>query len=99
MGLKPEFTKDYARFRVKDPNDFKQRAVKGEKGKFRTLDVGRKNHSKILRGRLKNNGRWATQAVLVTRKDYRQGTRVKVKKGRVTIVKKHKRVLKTKRRR
>jgi len=71
-------TKNYARYRIIDPEEF-------IKGSFKTMDVGRKGHTKIIRGRLKENGRWATQAILINKEDYLAGVRVVFKNGRPHI--------------
>ena len=77
---RPHFTKKYARYRIKSPAKFK-------KSSFRAHDIGRPGHSKRIAGRLKKTNRWRTQSVLVTRKDYRAGKRVKKIRGRPVIFK------------
>ena len=79
--MKKHFTKRYVRYRVRSPSLFKRTI-------FRTQDIGRKGHSKRIAGILKKTGTWATQAMLVTKKDYRNGVRVKKKYGRTIIYKK-----------
>lgn len=83
MAKKPHFTKRYARYRIRDPKRFK-------KSSFRAHDIGRKGHSKRIAGKLKKTGKWATQAILVTRKDYKKGVRVVKKRGRAIIRKRRK---------
>jgi hypothetical protein len=63
-------TKDYARYRIRDPGDFIP-------GSFRTQDIGRKGHTKRIAGRLKRSGKWATQAILIDINDYMAGMRLK----------------------
>jgi hypothetical protein len=48
--------------RIQDPSKFK-------KGSFRTHDIGRKGYSKRIAGKLKKRGTWATQAILISRKE------------------------------
>ena len=74
-------TTRYVRYRLRQPSSFKS-------GSFRTHDIGRKGHSKRIAGKLKRSGKWATQAILIAKKDYNKGARVKVKSGRALIVKK-----------
>lgn len=76
---RPHFTKKYARYRIRSPKLFK-------KGSFRTQDIGRKGHSKRIAGILKS-GRWATQSMLISRRDYAKGMRVIKSYGRPAIVK------------
>jgi hypothetical protein len=77
---RPHFTKRYARYRIEDPNKFM-------KSSLRTQDIGRKGHSKRIAGQLKSTGQWKTQAILISKKDYKEGTRVKKKYGKPVIVK------------
>ena len=65
---KPHFTKKYVRYRVRNPKSFR-------KDSFRTLDVGRKGHSKVIIGKTKS-GKVKTQSILLSRKDYDNGQRV-----------------------
>jgi len=60
---KIHYTKHYARERLRNPSEF-------QKSSFRTYDVGRKGHTKIIIGKLKSTGKWRTQAVLHSRTDY-----------------------------
>ena len=78
---KPHLTKRFARYRIKSPSLF-------IKSSFRTQDIGKPDHSLRIAGRLKKTGNWATQAVLISRKDYSRGVRVKKRYGKVVIVKK-----------
>lgn len=75
---RPHFTRMYARYRIRDPRRF-------VRSSFRTHDIGRSGHSKRLAGRLKSNGNWATQSILIAKKDYRKGYRVKKRYGRPII--------------
>lgn len=59
----PDIGKHYVRFRQEEPSKF-------EPGTFRTIDVGRPGHTKIVVGHLKRTGELRTQTVLVTRTDY-----------------------------
>jgi len=76
---RPHFTKRYARYRIRSPKLFKR-------GTFRTHDIGRIGHSKRIAGILKS-GKWATQAILVSRPDYAKGIRVIKRYGRPAVVK------------
>lgn len=77
---KPHLTKRYARFRIQNPRLF-------EKGSFRTQDIGRAGHSKRIAGIKKSTGKYETQSILISRKDYAKGTRVVKKYGKPSIVK------------
>jgi len=79
MVKKPHFTKRYARYRIRSPRRF-------IKSSFRTHDIGRPRHSKRIAGKLRSSGKWATQAMLITKGDYRKGYRVKMVSGRPKIV-------------
>lgn len=59
---KPHITKQYERWRIREPSEFR-------KGSFRTHDIGRKGWSKRIAGRLKKGNEWATQAILISRKE------------------------------
>jgi hypothetical protein len=76
---KPHLTKRYARYRQQNPKLFK-------KGSFLTQDIGREGHSKRIAGIKKSTGEYETQAILISRKDYARGTRVKNVKGRPVII-------------
>jgi hypothetical protein len=76
---KPHLTKQYARYRIQNPNLFK-------KNSFLTQDIGREGHSKRIAGIKKSTGEYETQAILISRKDYAKGTRVKKVKGTPVIV-------------
>lgn len=77
--LKVHLTKRYARYRIKEPSEFK-------KGSFRTHDIGRKGHAKRIAGINKKTGKYETQSVIVSREDYKKGRRVKIGKyGRPMI--------------
>lgn len=77
----PHFTKKYARYRIQNPKLF-------EKSSFRTHDIGRAGHSKRIAGIKKSTGRYETQAILISKSDYKKGYRVKEKYGRPVISKK-----------
>lgn len=78
---KPHLTKQYARYRIKNPSDF-------DKSTLRTQDIGREGHSKRIAGKNKTTGKYETQAILINRKDFEKGTRViKLKTGRLLITK------------
>jgi hypothetical protein len=77
---RPRFTQKFARYRVKDPEKFRE-------GSLRTHDIGRAGHSKRIAGQLKGTGKWETQAILVSRADYNKGTRVAEKYGKPIILK------------
>jgi len=53
----------YHRVRIRDPKRFIN-------GTIRTHDIGRKGHTKRLAGQLKKSGKWATQAILLSKKDF-----------------------------
>lgn len=63
-------TKRYARYRIKSPSKF-------QKGTFKTIDVGRIGHTKIIIGRPKGQETTEAQAVLISIKDYEHGIRLK----------------------
>jgi len=67
---KVHLTKRYARYRLKSPSKFR-------KGTFKTLDVGRKGHTKIIIGRPRGKETTEAQAILISRKDYDNGMRLK----------------------
>ena len=69
---KVHFTKRFERHRIKSPSLFK-------KGSFRTHDIGMKGGSKRIAGVLKSSNKWATQAVLISRKEPRS-MKVKLRK-------------------
>ena len=77
---KPHMTKRYARYRIRNPNDF-------DKSTLRTQDIGQEGHSKRIAGKNKVTGKYETQAILINRKDFEKGTRVRLKKGRPFIYK------------
>jgi len=56
----PHFTDKFERWRIREPSEF-------IKGSFRTHDIGRKGFSKRIAGKLKKSGKWATQAILISR--------------------------------
>jgi hypothetical protein len=78
--IKPRFTKRYVRYRIEEPSKFRA-------GSFRMQDIGRKGHSKRIAGQLRKSGKWKTQAILIAKGDYKEGTRVAKTKGRAVIVK------------
>jgi hypothetical protein len=61
-GVKVEarLTEKYERITVRDPKKFVE-------GSFRTVDIGPPGYSKIIRGRLKATGEWATVTYLISR--------------------------------
>ena len=68
-----ETTKKYLRVRIIPPS-------KIMKGSFRTLDIGRKGHHLLIRGKLKSTGKYVTQAVLINKSSgHRNGV---IKKAR-----------------
>lgn len=58
---KVHLTKRYARYRQVEPSKF-------IKGSFRTLDVGRPGHTKLIIGRLKGKKTTTVQSILKERK-------------------------------
>lgn len=52
-----ERTKNYTRYRIRNPNLF-------TKSSFRTLDIGKPKKHLLVRARLKRSGKYATQSVL-----------------------------------
>jgi hypothetical protein len=68
------FTKNYARYRIIDPDKFESRT-------FRIIDPGRKGHTKLVVGKIKKDHKWKTQAVLISKKDYNKGIRYHSKGG------------------
>lgn len=77
---KVHLTRQHARYRIRSPSKF-------IKGSFRTHDIGRAGHSKRIAGKLKDTGEWATQSILIAKKDYLKGYRVRMKYNRPIIVK------------
>jgi hypothetical protein len=60
---KAHLTKAYERWRIREPSEFK-------KSSFKTIGIGRKGwKSKRIIGKLKKDNEWATQAVLISRKE------------------------------
>jgi hypothetical protein len=76
---KVHLTKEYARYRVRNPKRFIA-------GSLRTQDIGRTGHSKRIAGRLRTTGKFATQAILIAKKDYVRGYRVRMQYNRPKIV-------------
>lgn len=72
--VKVSETKNYKRYRVREPEQFK-------KTSFRTLDIGRPKKHQMVRGKLKRTERWATQAVIVEKPAPKKETREIVKKA------------------
>lgn len=62
-GTKIDFTKDFARVRIKDPKRFQKKS-------FRTLDVGRPGGTKVVIGRLKGKVTTTTQSILIPREEF-----------------------------
>lgn len=54
----PEITENYARYRIRNPELFIENS-------FRTLDIGKPGYHKLIRGKLKSNGKWKTQSIIV----------------------------------
>ena len=71
-------TRNFARYRLRDPKDFE---------KLRIKDVGRKGHTKFILGKVKGRNEWKIQAILISIADYKKGMRVRMNKGRPIIVK------------
>ena len=67
---KVHLTKKYARFRIENPRKFRS-------GSFRTQTLSEKKGVKRIAGRLKTNNKWKTQSILIARKNYNKGIRVK----------------------
>ena len=59
---KVHYTENYERHRILEPRFF-------VRGSLRTHDIGRRGYSKRIAGRLKMNRRWATQSLLISRKE------------------------------
>lgn len=74
---KVHLTKRYARYRIKEPNRFKR-------GSLRTQPLGT-HGTKRIAGKLKSNNKYETQAILIPRKRYKAGERVKIVHGRPNI--------------
>ena len=81
---KVHLTKHYARYRIRNPTTFQPYS-------FRTLDIGRKGHSKAVIGRLKGKTSATIQAILIKRKDYARGLRVKLHNGKALIYRRQRR--------
>ena len=60
-GENPRITKEFARFRQRDPGEF-------DKDSFRSKDVGK--HTRLVLGQEKSSGEFKVQSVLVKRKGY-----------------------------
>lgn len=80
--LKVHITKrgKYVRIRIKNPKRF-------VKSSFRTQDIGRKGHSKRIAGLLKSRKKWATQSILITKKDFKNPRYWKKMKKRIMQMK------------
>ena len=78
-------TARYARYRVREPSRF-------DKSSLRTVRAGKwaRGKAKLIRGALKSSGAYHTQAVLLKRKAYRAGYRVKRSGGKFRLTKKRK---------
>lgn len=78
-------TENFVRHRIRSPRAFK-------KDSFRTIDPGRKGHTKLIIGKIargKSKGDWRVQSVLVNKQDYAKGEiRVSKVRGRPKITKK-----------
>ncbi|MCJ7572350.1 MAG: hypothetical protein MUO82_10840 [Candidatus Thermoplasmatota archaeon] len=68
---KVHLTKRYARYRIKNPKSFKN-------GSLKIQALGKRGITKRIAGRLKTTNKWSTQAILITRDDYKKGKRVRI---------------------
>lgn len=59
-GYKPHVTERFVRVRIRPVGSFKPSS-------FRTLDIGKPERHKLIRGQLKRDG-WKTQSVLIEKK-------------------------------
>lgn len=75
---KAHLTEHFARYRVKSPSSF-------EPGSFRTQHIGSHGAERVA-GRLKSTGEWATEAILIPKKEYEHGERVVFERGKPKIV-------------
>ncbi len=68
-------TEKYERITVRDPKNFVE-------GSFRTVDIGPPGYSKLIRGRLKATGEWATVTYLISR-EIREETKQKLRRAAI----------------
>jgi hypothetical protein len=59
VKIKVYHTEQYERIPVRDKDEFVE-------GSLRTVDIGRPGYSKLIRGRLKTTGKWATATFLIS---------------------------------
>ncbi|MFX1564091.1 MAG: hypothetical protein ACFFDP_12375 [Promethearchaeota archaeon] len=59
VKIKVYRTEQYERIPVRDKSEFIERSL-------RTVDIGRPGYSKLIRGRLKTTGKWATATFLIS---------------------------------
>jgi hypothetical protein len=57
--VKVHHTERYERITVRSSDQFVE-------GSLRTLDIGRPGYSKLIRGKLKSSGQWATATYLIS---------------------------------
>lgn len=61
LYLRKDTTKNYIRYRVRDPRMFKEDS-------FITLDIGETGKHQLVRARVKSNNEFKTQSVIVEKK-------------------------------
>jgi hypothetical protein len=73
--VKARLTEKYERITVRNPKDFTE-------GSLRTVDIGPPGYSKLIRGKLKATGEWATVTYLISR-EIREETKNKLRQAAV----------------
>ncbi len=75
LKVKARLTEKYERITIRDSKKFVE-------GSFRTVDIGPPGYSKLIRGRLKITGEWATSTYLISR-EIREETKNKLRQAAV----------------
>jgi hypothetical protein len=75
LKVKARLTEKFERITVRDSKNFVE-------GSFRTVDIGPPGYSKLIRGRLKSTGEWATSTYLISR-EIREETKKKLRQAAV----------------
>jgi len=73
IKVKARLTEKYERITVRDPKDFIE-------GSIRTVDIGPPGYSKLIRGRLRKTGEWASVTYLISR-EIREETKNKLRQA------------------
>ncbi len=80
LKVKARLTEKYERITVRDSKNFVEDS-------FRTVDIGPPGYSKLIRGRIKKTGEWATVTYLISR-EIREETKNKLRQAAVKELKK-----------